>query len=348
MMNPAYHRTNHRALTTRALLDGETLTPLFYPTIATLTAQTTLLLTPLTKFLRSLPHTLNNPPPSQTAAYQSLHSLLSNAAYLSLLIRLSPTIFYLLDTPPGTIYTSDLHENISPESWTLSKNTVLKTYDRSLAAYEARLAAAQARLRELIPAGKLHTAQGRQAKKEFARAKLSKPLRPERTHRAQCKISCFPNVKRFKPGSYRDEDLPLYAKRGSREVEIIKAQITCYYAPLNKTGPGLQEFVGGKPWYKRDAFWNAGMVIVNGGVLVLSVGLAAMSASVLLPRVGVDVSMGPLGGVPLGREGVAEVMRFVERAGARVSEAWERAVRKRGIRKTLRSPSTPSKDFLFI
>lgn len=148
-----FHRTGLRAQATRAVIGNSSVTGDFYPQVAALTAQISLMLQPLTGYLYALPPPMGKTLPLVTELYQSLHNLVSRAAQLSLTVRLSPTIFHIVDTPPGSVYEPDDVYSLELESYNASKERIVSKYEAKRAAWQAKKDAAKKLMTERMAVG---------------------------------------------------------------------------------------------------------------------------------------------------------------------------------------------------
>lgn len=184
------------------------------------------------------------PLPQINDLYQNLHDIISSAAYLSIRIRASPTIFYLVDMAPGQFYMRDDQVSLDREGWTRSKEAVMRAYNASRTANIAERGEANREVARLSNERNLDTRAGRKALEYQRRVTAQEPRPPAHEYRAMVKIGVWPSVKRFKPGSAEDErrerehpngKIPLYEKNGSREYEICRAAVVCYYGKTART-----------------------------------------------------------------------------------------------------------------
>ena len=163
--------------------------------------------------------------------YQELHNIMASAAYLSLCIRLSPTIFYFTDVSPNALYDPDDQHSVDGEAFANSKAKTVRKHDTSVAAWRAKRALLQAEVsRFRQPGMNANSRAGRKATKELA--DFTNPNIPiGRTHRALTKIGIWPNIRRFKPGSKEDDvnEERLADRDGFRIFELSKSAVLCYF-----------------------------------------------------------------------------------------------------------------------
>ncbi|KAG9235441.1 hypothetical protein BJ875DRAFT_374292, partial [Amylocarpus encephaloides] len=297
-----FERTLQRSQIVRSLLGPYPITTNFDQDLATLTAETHLLFLPLARYLRTLPLSPSTQVPRAEDQYQALHNLLSHAAYLSICVRLSPTIFFWFDEKPGENYDQDMHTNIDTEGWTWSKRSIMKQHATRQVEWQKRKGAVEQELKEHLQAGTLTSREGARAREELEDVKTSSPVEPAREYQAQCKIAVFPSIKRFKAGSAKDAQrdretsggIPLGEKRGCREREICKAGLVCYYGKKDKSAadqhPPLLDWIDLQRQEKEERegslAWKAGKLVVKAGVTAVGAGVVVASA---LPILGVDV-----------------------------------------------------------
>lgn len=81
--------------------------------------------------------------PLVTELYQSLHNLVSRAAHLSLTVRLSPTIFHIVETLPGSVYEPDDVYSLELETYNASKERIVSKYEAERAAWQTKKDAAK-------------------------------------------------------------------------------------------------------------------------------------------------------------------------------------------------------------
>lgn len=214
-----------------------------------------LLLEPLTSYLYRLEPSDGKTIPDPANQYQSLHNLISSAAYLSLAVRMSSTIFFWVDVSPGTFYDQDDQTSLDNISYTRSKHAVINAYTAARSQWVAEKQEIDDLVADLESRGQITTRKGTKAKQRRAAIQTQAPRQPSYEYRAMAKIGVWPSIKRFKPGSAEDEKrendnpgekIPLYMKNGSREYEISKGAVLCYYGKVERKDDGrvgLEEFV---------------------------------------------------------------------------------------------------------
>ncbi|TVY88802.1 hypothetical protein LAWI1_G004798, partial [Lachnellula willkommii] len=242
-----YTRTALRAETCRSIIGAGAVTENFYEEVAKLNAQVYLLLEPLTSYLYRLDPSAGKTIPDPANQYQSLHNLISSAAYLSLAVRMSPTIFFWVDVSPGTFYDQDDQTSLDNTSYTRSKHAVLNAYTAARRQWVAEKQEIDDMVADLERRGQITTRKGTKAKQRQAAIQTQAPRQPTYEYRAMAKIGVWPSIKRFKPGSAEDEKrenekpgekIPLYMKNGSREYEISKGAVVCYYGKVERKDDG--------------------------------------------------------------------------------------------------------------
>ncbi|QSZ37498.1 hypothetical protein DSL72_008596 [Monilinia vaccinii-corymbosi] len=264
-----YSRQELRSKSIRTLLGGASITPNFHSDCSTLTAQIMLLFAPLFDYLTLLPARLDTVTPLPTALYQSLHNIVSNAAYLSLCIRISPTIIHLTHLVPGTPYSPEEHISIVPSSWTLSKTLIQENWARDHTVMEYKLAEAEGYQLGYENAGRLGSKAGRQAVQRFkaARKQLTEHKPPGYTHRASVKISLWPTTRRYwagngKPGGDMD---------GQSIFNLTNAGAIFYFRETDRAVDSLFDFVANKKKRCSARYNRARDILAIMGLLALGV-----------------------------------------------------------------------------
>lgn len=281
-----FGRTELRARTARTIIGANPVTEAFYPAVATLTAQIHLMLEPLTTYLYAKPAPVGKKLPLVQDLYQSLHNLVSQAAYLSLCVRMSPTILQFYDTTPGSNWEDK-------DMYCLETADYTKSKDAEIAAHTQRhidwfrlyhpLSETLKDLDQLVvdnivsKTDKVHN----DAFTAVARSLAQQPIAPGRTHRALTKISVWPVITRYKPGGDADDkepNKPLLEKDGFRIFYIAKAAVLCYYGRENVPQHDkirLADFVKTK---QGNGQKGKGVFRADGPVSAVARSLAAASA----------------------------------------------------------------------
>lgn len=249
-----FSRTALRSSTTRTILGKRTITQHFHEEVAHLTAKVALLFKPLTDFLYSRPPKDGHPNRKIADQYQALHNIVSVAAYLSICIRLSPTIFFFSHASPNMPYDREDQSCVSMRAYNLSKRKVVVAYNKNKAAYETKKQKLQGAIDHLEAAGKSATSRVyRSARQKLDSHLRTRPPTLQSTYRALAKICIWPSITRYKPGTKEDDDAerPLEERDGFRAFEISKSGVACYYgfadrAQRAKTEISLVEFVKNK------------------------------------------------------------------------------------------------------
>ncbi|KAF8852203.1 hypothetical protein BDZ45DRAFT_116349 [Acephala macrosclerotiorum] len=237
-----FSRQALRSETVRTIIGRAPVTENFYHEVATLTAQVSLLLHPLTSYLYQLAPPPGCAIPQVVDLYQALHSLISNAAYLSLAMHLSPTIFYFTPLSPGDTYLAEDHLNLSMLSYTASKQAVIDGFAAASAEQKKLSKAKELLVKRLKKQGKEHTAAGAAAAAKVAEIKTLAPTNPGNTHRAMVGIASWPVVTRFKPGGEEDDNEKpagvayLPDKDGFRIFQISKGGGVFYFGRERRGG----------------------------------------------------------------------------------------------------------------
>ncbi|ESZ98077.1 hypothetical protein SBOR_1533 [Sclerotinia borealis F-4128] len=239
-----YARQALRSRSIRTLLGGASVTPNFHSDCTTLTAQMILLLGPLFNYLTILPARPNTITPAPAAFYQGLHNIVSSAAYLSICVRISPTIIHIAHLVPGTPYSTDEDTSILQSSWTLSKTIVQHDWNTRHALMEVERANAEGYKLGYETIGRQNSRAGRQATRNFEAIEQQfaahKP--PGYTHRASVKIAVWPVIRRYwagngKPGGEMD---------GQSVYVVTNAGAVFYYKETDKEVTSLFDFVAQK------------------------------------------------------------------------------------------------------
>lgn len=256
---PGFRRTALRAQTVKTFLHERPVTQNFYQDVANLNAQMFLLFEPLTSYFSRLPEDGTGNTPAPENQYQSLHNIISSAAFLSLCIRQSPSIFWFTDVSPGTPY--DRGDQLSADSisYTKSKQTVYDAYDIARKRWEADKKAIDREVTSKVGQGP--TRDYKRAKARQLAITASAPRSPPTDYRAMAKIGIYPMITRYVAGSKEDDKAesnfpckpkPLHLKNGFRDIMISQAGVVCYYGRIDKQGHAdLEDFVEDK---KKD--WN--------------------------------------------------------------------------------------------
>lgn len=261
--------------TTARTVLGENVVPeSFYPCVAKLSTQIFLMLQPLTTHLYALPPPAGKKLPSVADLHQSIHNLVSQAAYLAVCVRLSSSIMQFVDLPAGGDWHTDDMYSLETELYTQRKEDICAAFNTDTwIPWQKQLAAATDRVQHLHAteherhtpaqvaardaaeaqrhqANEAARAQGKPALQNLipvaipesrelvaARSALNKvtqdrPNVPSYTHQAKTKISVWPVIKRYKPGSdVEDQEptKPLREKDGYRIVLIAKGAVVTKY-----------------------------------------------------------------------------------------------------------------------
>jgi hypothetical protein len=229
----------------RKIIGRGPLTRNFHEDTAKLTAQVALLLKPLTDFLYASPPAKKVILPTMEEQYQALHNIIASAGYISLCIRLSSSIFYMTDVSVNENYDPEEQYCTESEIYKASRDKVKAKYDHDVEIWTRKDNGLKKKLRLLRKPKDLDA--------EMKEHDAEKPIPVERLYRAMAKISIWPNIRRFKPGSEEDEkeNLPLEKRDGFRIHEITKSAVVCYFgiesaATRIKTRVPLDRFVKDK------------------------------------------------------------------------------------------------------
>ncbi|PVH69592.1 hypothetical protein DL98DRAFT_598537 [Cadophora sp. DSE1049] len=292
-----FQRDSLRASQTRTILGSSPITELFYPSVARLTAQLALLLTPLTSYLYSLSPPPGTPSPQISDLYQSLHNLVSQAGYLAICVKLTPSIIQMYDVRPGdTWMPDDMHCLDEAGAFVGSKEMICADYRQERHNIKVAREEAEVYMNGLAPPtphnskkrkngneneedeededevqGDVRgTRKYRRAKAHFEKLdamyadRLANP--PSRTHRALIKLSVWPVIRRYTPGSAEEDsqpNKPLHDKDGFRIFLIAKAGMVAYYGreAMDRRGEGdgyvgLGEWIAIKERQREERDWR--------------------------------------------------------------------------------------------
>ncbi|KAH8596558.1 hypothetical protein B0O99DRAFT_705806 [Bisporella sp. PMI_857] len=234
-----FARQELRAKQARTIIGFNPVTSRFHEEVALLTAQVALMFLPLSNYLYALPP--QDPDakanPSILDQYQQLHNIIGTAGWLSIAMRLSPTIFYMSSAFPGTEWDRDDHFSVDNEAYAASKSVIekpsLEKRGKWEAAYNKILGEPTKVELNLSSDNELQTDLGSRYYEQLKQAKESplRPIPPNRNHRALTKIGITPNIRRYKPGSKLDDDAgePLWNRDGLRIREMLSANTLVYY-----------------------------------------------------------------------------------------------------------------------
>lgn len=264
----------------------------FHAETTKLTAQVSLLFKPLSDyFLQSSDGPIN--PDTVWNQYQQLHNIISYAAYLSLSIRLSPTIFSFTPMLPNAPYNPDDQERLEEEVFTASEENIVMQHREMVKSWTGERDRLEEEIEKLLqPVVEQQQGQGApipkmqapppgvppapaaidEAAVQMARDQLAAHMenRPKHlyNYHALCKIAAWPNIRRFKPGSKKEEEQPglsLEEKHGFRILEVMKSAGVFYYGvedgmERNRTAVDLGQFVkwrqsggrGGGQYYEES------------------------------------------------------------------------------------------------
>jgi hypothetical protein len=223
-----------RAETVRTIMGRNAVTENFYPSVATLTAQISLLLKPLSDYLYGMQPRLGIPLPKIEDQYQELHNLVSTAAYLSLCIKLSSTIFTFNDVSPGTYWDDKDYYNLEAGLYAESQQATVADYQHRHTAWDDRQTQLNAELDFLVKAGKKDTRAGDNAMNVLAAHQATKPVITGRDYRPMCKIGVWPVITRYKPGGDEDDEKGecskyVREKDGFRILQLAKGAVVLYH-----------------------------------------------------------------------------------------------------------------------
>ncbi|KAK0115578.1 hypothetical protein ONS96_014030 [Cadophora gregata f. sp. sojae] len=340
-----FQREQLRASQARTILGSSPVPELFYPSVAKLTAQLALLLTPLTTYLYSLSPPPGTPTPDISSLYQALHNLVSQAGYLAICVKLTPSVIQMYDVRPGDIWQpDDMHCLDEAAAFAASKELVMGDWRQVRHGVRVARDEAEAYMRGLAPEGTNTyrngsednneddeqdeddreaevevvgggTRQYRHAKANFDKLdalltdKLQNP--PTRTHRALIKLSVWPVIRRYTPGSLEEDsqpNKPLHEKDGFRIFLVAKAGVVAYFGREDRRGEGdgyvgLGEWIGIKRRQREGRLGWGGVVIkgarnaVRASTVVVAVLATGWVGSVVDRVVGAGIGDGVEGWV---------------------------------------------------
>jgi hypothetical protein len=215
-----YERTELRAKTIRTWLGSQPLTPYFGRELLKLTHQIFALLLPFDKAQRSeqmrlqnqgrhgfIPGTHHYEP---TECLQAIHDMVGLAAYLSICIRLSPTIIYIRSEEPGNLFEEDDQFVVDYQLYLDSKARVAEVQEKE----------------KLLHMGA--PSEG-QVKQPF--------------YSALVKMAVWPSFKRYSPGNGKKGG----ERAGFRVYDIFQAGVVYYWAPRDRRkrySHGLSTYLG--------------------------------------------------------------------------------------------------------
>lgn len=187
------------------------------------------------------------------------------------------------------------------EYYTESKERVIQAFKQDWEEWLSLQAAAQQKLWKLEEEGKMHTKSTASLKdvtkrvltKEYQKASQAKldidkqkPRPLGLMYRAMCKMSVWPVITRYKPGSEEDDrkekvgrKIKLQEKNGFRIFQISKAAVVSYFGEVErKARVGLEEHVKLKRAAKGSGFMGS-VVMGTMAAAVLGMGyILAVSA----------------------------------------------------------------------
>jgi hypothetical protein len=177
------------------------------------------------------------PPPSSASIpnlwdqYQDLHNIISHAAYLSLCIRLSPTIFYFTPLSPGEAFQPDDQHCLETQIFASSKAQVVANYDEALKTWNEEIPRLEQRIMELKTSDSVPQKDVLQAIKDLNGHEKMNPKHYGYSFRAMAKVCVWPNIRRFKPGSLEEEqaNTPQELRTGFRIYEVSKSAAVMYF-----------------------------------------------------------------------------------------------------------------------
>ncbi|KAB8304278.1 hypothetical protein EYC80_003690 [Monilinia laxa] len=263
-----YSRQQLRSRSIRTLLGGASLTPNFHADCSMLTAQVMLLFAPLFNYL-TLPPASRTDIPLPTALHQSLHNIISSAAYLSICARISPTIIHLSHLVPGTPYSPEEHTSMMQASWSLSKTLIQGNWTRDHALLETQRAEAEGYQFGYEHAKRLDSKAGRLAvqRLEAVQNRLAMHRPPWYTHRASVKIAVWPVTRRYWAGSGK----PGGDMDGQSIFNITNAGAIFYFKEADRPIESLFDFVARKKKASRARSQRARDVLGILGFLALGI-----------------------------------------------------------------------------
>lgn len=139
---------------------------------------------------------------------QALHNIVSQAAWLSVAVRLSPTIIHFSHVAPGANFEDEEMMSLDPTGWRASKQVHVDAYALAIKPLKRNVRKAQKAydaLPEMIRKlpGSDETKAGTPEYKALIAAKklIYEFPQPTQTHRAMAKICCWPTIRRYSPGS---------------------------------------------------------------------------------------------------------------------------------------------------
>lgn len=144
-------------------------------------------------------------------------------------MRLSPTIFHFPEVNPSEPYNEDDHCSVEAGSYSASKEVVTSVYTELQNKFEAK----EKKLKTELAALKTRRDIKKTKKKEgeIKAHRSERQMSPGRSHRGLVKISIWPNIRRYEPGSMDDKIIneKLQHRDGMRIIEISKSAVLCYF-----------------------------------------------------------------------------------------------------------------------
>jgi len=119
-----------------------------------------------------------------------------------------------------------------------------------------------------------------EAQKVLDQMDRDQPIPPTRTHRAMCKISLWPSIRRYKPGGALDDGLPpvpLEQRDGFRIREITKAVVSDYFGESDRQKRFERERLEDFVKEKRRRFGKKDLGFVPNYVFGAAVGAVGLS-----------------------------------------------------------------------
>jgi hypothetical protein len=163
--------------------------------------------------------------------YQALHNIIASAAYISICIRLSPSIFYMTDVQPNAVFDPEDHYCTELNIYKASRENINHRYNLEKKEFSEKKDKLDKLMKRFVKLQKEGTKEGKALAAKIKEHELKQPIPPWRTYRALIKLGIWPNIRRFKPGSIEDEQKneKLTLRDGFRIHEITKSFVLCYY-----------------------------------------------------------------------------------------------------------------------
>lgn len=228
---------------------------------------------------------------------------MSTAAYLSLCIRTSETIFQFVPSGTGETWSNEEHVCLDLEGYGASKRQVFDKYSLEHDRWEEKRKKAQRLIDRLTDAGREDSRQFKTATIALETILKEKPKDPDMTHRPLVRISVWPAIRRYKPGSDDDDKAAakgkvkaLAERDGMRIFGISMAGVVVHFVEKDRDWLEAGKDLGAWVEEKRGIFgrtergWGVGGAATLAAGAVVAAGLALWGEA--LGDVGLDIGEG--------------------------------------------------------